>query len=1250
MEACVADTDCATIIQQENNEEACAGNSLCAAMQSCMIASVMAPSEPACIPPSYSLTWNTIEERDCVSASLPTTGWERGRPGTPAEEFPTIRDACDAGLVAIVSRTADWLALAVDYHLQVAEGNAGVIATQLCLERRYESLGCLGSSAEGGAGAAAATCEDDPGFVDAQYGNACQTYVVGGRNHEYCNTDVDDSGRLATDACPAACGVCSPQDLSSPTAVLADLHDQACALSEAIGKKGHSVDTLLSTSRVPPLSFSTYHTTFSAVQQYTSSLNDAYERLGVRSDFQTTLSATVGLSAADAVDEQGLWQQRANEDADQMQVYRSQIQEIDATLQQTMQSMQLDGPALLQSVSGQLSDSRRSFQSATSAPGLRVEERAALEQSVLHIANQQASIQRQLSTLNADQQQDRQQLQHQLSTLRQRQSLAQQRLDDDGGTPPTVQPTCSTTCAGRVPPSSNGCGTDLTGSFHSWAMQALEDVTGCYSVPYVMNDMQSCCDQHDYCYGTCGVTQAFCDQQLRDCMQSQASLPECQTAIDASSLAVQLLGCDHFIAAQEESVAQQCRSTDADQGCTGSCTDEGTCLQTAEHVCDTVGAIAGAIVANPVGDAVCTGIDIAGDFVTGLPLPPGQGICHEFLAGVQTATESASYALSVVDDAWDSVSSWFGRRLQQACGDLDPAACQQMQQRVTDLQEKLQSARRLIATASSLASLNIQLLGTDEIDPAAVAKLEMSFLDLDMLNDQVLVDTFGSALGDSAATYETEVRQVVTLIRSKLEQTRAYYQAAMSKQDNERQRNLLGRRAQRAAQLVAEETDVEAQLAMTQEFLDTKLRAYSHVGLQYVIQEARAYEYLFLQPYTDLNLDRLRSARMTGSQYNDFVAQAETDLQTAFTRTARQFNNVGSSTLASTLFQLVDLPAAREAFIQTGEITLDIALPHDSRYYGVTFSDARAFLVGLPTSGRTPVTIDLVKGGSSVFKDQRGDMHRFTHRATTPPLSFLYDADSCTAMSTSDPRVQSGNMQDIYIRYSPYGSWKLRVDNVANLRLDAVTAIRFQFTLQGQPGRFGGTSVYFNDGNVGELGAATCGSSQHPSPPPPPPAARPPPPPATGGPRTCTTYPDFMAYSQDVTAACCDDAVAPCVAGLPTACSVACADVLLPMQASCRDFLGMIGMQATIDTAAASCPAPLEPCTSYPGFMAYSQTVTAACCDDAASPCVAGLPTACSDACSDVLMPMQLACNDFLGMIGMQDTINAAAATCGGGH
>ena len=108
---------------------------------------------------------------------------------------------------------------------------------------------------------------------------------------------------------------------------------------------------------------------------------------------------------------------------------------------------------------------------------------------------------------------------------------------------------------------------------------------------------------------------------------------------------------------------------------------------------------------------------------------------------------------------------------------------------------------------------------------------------------------------------------------------------------------------------------------------------------------------------------------MTGSDYFDFVVQAETDLQRTFTRTASQFNNAGGSVYAGVTFSLAELPMKQVSFAQTGEITLSISMPSDTNYYGVTFSDVRAFLVGLPVAGRTPVTIDLVKAGTSLFKD-----------------------------------------------------------------------------------------------------------------------------------------------------------------------------------------------------------------------------------------------------------------------------------------
>jgi hypothetical protein len=69
-------------------------------------------------------------------------------------------------------------------------------------------------------------------------------------------------------------------------------------------------------------------------------------------------------------------------------------------------------------------------------------------------------------------------------------------------------------------------------------------------------------------------------------------------------------------------------------------------------------------------------------------------------------------------------------------------------------------------------------------------------------------------------------------------------------------------------------------------------------------------------------------------------------------------------------------------------------------------------------------------------------------------------------------------------------------------------------------------------------------------------------------------------------------------------------------------------------------------CTTYPEFMSYSHEVTAACCDDDSAPCVAGLPTTCTEQCSSVLIPMQLACDDFLGVIDKQETVNAAVSTC----
>eukprot|EP01043_Picozoa_sp_COSAG02_P075318 COSAG02_NODE_15473_length_1168_cov_1.108513_1_plen_235_part_10 len=98
---------------------------------------------------------NTTQE-NCVTASLPSPAWvdddpttpeqPAGQPVTPAQEYLTQASPCMMGLPAVIHRTERWLQLAEDYMLQTATGNAAVIASQLCTERRFQTLGCLASN------------------------------------------------------------------------------------------------------------------------------------------------------------------------------------------------------------------------------------------------------------------------------------------------------------------------------------------------------------------------------------------------------------------------------------------------------------------------------------------------------------------------------------------------------------------------------------------------------------------------------------------------------------------------------------------------------------------------------------------------------------------------------------------------------------------------------------------------------------------------------------------------------------------------------------------------------------------------------------------------------------------------------------------------------------------------------------------------------------------------------------------------
>ena len=71
-----------------------------------------------------------------------------------------------------------------------------------------------------------------------------------------------------------------------------------------------------------------------------------------------------------------------------------------------------------------------------------------------------------------------QQLSHELLSVTQMISFIQQKVNESSSaalTPPKCQdPTCLT----GTPRSTNGCGNDAMGQYHSWAMQALQDLYG----------------------------------------------------------------------------------------------------------------------------------------------------------------------------------------------------------------------------------------------------------------------------------------------------------------------------------------------------------------------------------------------------------------------------------------------------------------------------------------------------------------------------------------------------------------------------------------------------------------------------------------------------------------------------------------------------------------------------------------------------------------------------------------------------
>ena len=139
-------------------------------------------------------------------------------------------------------------------------------------------------------------------------------------------------------------------------------------------------------------------------------------------------------------------------------------------------------------------------------------------------------------------------LTQQQAALERRLRISQAELDAPSAAAPEDGPTCDSTCAGTGlgPPPSSAC----SDQFQSWVAENALSLTGCQATPFSWSGAVSCCEDHAACYGTCGMTQPYCDRQRQNCVDAKVSMPECQTAIDTTGLLTGQLSCSAFEAAQ----------------------------------------------------------------------------------------------------------------------------------------------------------------------------------------------------------------------------------------------------------------------------------------------------------------------------------------------------------------------------------------------------------------------------------------------------------------------------------------------------------------------------------------------------------------------------------------------------------------------------------------------------------------------------------------------------------------------------
>ena len=507
------------------------------------------------------------------------------------------------------------------------------------------------------------------------------------------------------------------------------------------------------------------------------------------------------------------------------------------------------------------------------------------------------------------------------------------------------------------------------------------------------------------------------------------------------------------------------------------------------------------------------------------------------------------------------------------CGHLDEEACDADKNEVRSALTHLNDLRGFLANIGGLAALANTVLDPDaDVSPEDLPRVALMRSTLGSIDASVTVSLFTKAamLGDVA----TDVPQLVELIEAKLDMLTNFYKAKLDWQVATVTTNIFAAQAARAQALATASGDSEEETVALAEYFEGTILQNCFVALVYLVQQTQAFQFMSLQKDSGIDqlLVKLRQERQEPAAYKTLVMDAHNELLTKWQAVLGESNNCGGETWGSVDFELAQMPG--NSFAADGTLTVDIGIPPHNGYSHVTFSDAKVYLVGLSIS--TPVTVELVKAGSSKMLDSEGSVWEFTHMKTTPPFNFGYEPSTCgstvtVAGASGSNLCLSTDSSSVYMKMSPHGVWNLAAIGVQRPDLATVTAIRFAFKLSVVPLRvpdpdWDGITLFAGVPSLGtvttEAGASECGANcgadcgnparPTPTPPTPPPTPPTPPPPPTPQ----VAVPDCMemlfSISGAMNTACCADEALDCPNGSPTECDDTCASILTPYFKVCN--------------------------------------------------------------------------------------------------